>query len=103
MDTLNCEYSAKSDFIEVRRGALVAMKGENVKNMYKQIRKTVVIGAMKVELCQERSSSIIKEVARVKECNKLAVTTEDKAWRKKKSVFYVKFYENLNSTHVYSY
>ena len=64
-------------------------------------RKTVVGGAVKVEPCQERPS-VAKEVARVKECNKLAVTTEDKAWRKKKSVSRIKFDESLNSTHVYS-
>ena len=65
-------------------------------------RKTVVGGAVKVEPCQERPPSVAKEVARVKECNKLAVTTEDIAWRKKKSIFRVKFDESLNSTYVYS-
>ena len=74
-----------------------------MKNLYKLIGKTVVGGAVKVEQYQERSSSVVKEIARVKECNKLAVTTEDKACRKKKSVSRVKFNESLNSTHVYSY
>ena len=88
--------------MEVKRGALVAMNGEKVKNLYKLIGKIVVGGAVKVEQYQERSSSVAKEVTRVKKCNKLAVTTEDKVWRKKKSVSRVKFDESLNSTHVYS-
>ena len=47
--TLGYEYFAKGGFMEVRKGALVAMKGKKVKNMYKLIGKTVVGGAMKVE------------------------------------------------------
>ncbi|GMN61562.1 hypothetical protein TIFTF001_030640 [Ficus carica] len=66
LDILGCEYFAKSGFMEVRRGALVAMKGEKVKNLSKLIGKTIVCRAMKVGRCQERSSSIAKELARVK-------------------------------------
>ena len=58
---------------------------------------------MKVEPRQGRSSSVVKEVASVKEYNKVKVITGDKAWRKKKLVSHVKFDESLNSTHVYSY
>ncbi|GMN61561.1 hypothetical protein TIFTF001_030643 [Ficus carica] len=55
-----------SGFMEVKRGALLDMKGEKVKNLYKLIGKTVVGGAVRVEPCQERSSSVAQEVARVK-------------------------------------
>ena len=102
LDTLGCEYSAKGSFMKVRKDTLVVMKGEKVKNLYRLIGKIFVSRAVKVEPCQERSSSAVKEVARMNECNKLAVTTEGKAWKKKKSVFCVKFNESLNSTHVYS-
>ena len=58
---------------------------------------------MKVEPCQERSSSIVNEVERVKKYNKLVVTTKDKALKKKKKlVSHVKFDESLNLTHVHS-
>ncbi|GMN61559.1 hypothetical protein TIFTF001_030644 [Ficus carica] len=57
---------ANSGFMEVKRGASVAMKGEKVKNLYKLMGKTTVGGAVRVESCQERSSSVAQEVARVK-------------------------------------
>ena len=65
LDTLGCEYSAKSGFIEIRKSASFDMKGEIVKNLYKLIGKTVVGEVVKVEPCQERSSSVAKEVAKV--------------------------------------
>ena len=49
LDAFGFEYSTKGGFMKVRRGALVAMKGEKVKNLYKLIGKTIVGGAMKVE------------------------------------------------------
>ncbi|GMN61563.1 hypothetical protein TIFTF001_030638 [Ficus carica] len=66
LDTLGCECSAKSGFMKVKRGALVAMTGEKVKNQYNLIRKTVVGGAVTVEPCQKMPSSVAKQVARVK-------------------------------------
>ena len=80
LDTLGCEYSAKQGgFIEARRSALVAMKGEKVRNLYMLIRKTIVGRAMKVE-----------------------PTYEGKAWMKRKLGSCVKYDESLNSTYDYS-
>ncbi|GMN61560.1 hypothetical protein TIFTF001_030647 [Ficus carica] len=59
------DLSAKATGI-VKRGALVAMKGEKVKNLYKLIGKTVVGGAISREVffCCARSckSEIVQQV-----------------------------------------
>ncbi|EXC19631.1 Transcription factor ORG2 [Morus notabilis] len=114
LDTLGCEYYAKSGFMQVNRGDLVAIKGEKVKNLYKLIGTTVVGGAIKEELCQEESSSVMKEVVGVKWCNKMWIIVEDNkdkmvktcgsedALKKKKTIPHVKFDKSLNLAHVYS-
>ena len=86
--------------MEVKRGAMIATS-EKVKNLYNLIGKTAVSGVVKVEPHQEESSFVVKEVAIVKTYNKMSVTIEDKAWKKKKLSSHFKFDESLNSTHLF--
>ncbi|EXC07287.1 hypothetical protein L484_021194 [Morus notabilis] len=111
------EYYMNGSFMQVKKGELVVMKGEKVKNLYKLIETTVVDGAMKVESSHKEYSSIVKEVAGVQECNKMLMTVEDDKdkmvknygsdqdalKKKKKKVSRVKFDESLNLIHVYSF
>ena len=93
LDTLGCEYSAKSGSMEVRKGAL---NGEKVKNLYRLIGKTVVGGAISSKVFVRCERSCKSERVQQGEGDNRRQNLE-------KEEINFSCDESLNSTHVYSY
>ena len=66
LDSLGYYYSVKDGVMTINKGALVAMKDQKVRNMYKLVGKTILGGAVMVEPHYEKFSSSSKEVTREK-------------------------------------
>ena len=71
---LGYDYSSKDGMMTINKDALVAMKVQKVRNLYKLVGKTILGGAAVVEPHHERFLSNSKEVARVKGCSKMMHT-----------------------------
>ena len=102
----------------INKGALVAMKSQKMRNLYKLVGKTILGKVLVVEPCHERFSSSFEEVIRVKGYNKMIKTPiayegcEQKeeinckrieALKNGKKNVRVKFDKSLKLMNVYSY
>ena len=66
-------FFAKNNIMKIK-GALIAMKRKRVKNLFTLIEKTILGGAMKVELPHEKFFTNIKEIVKAEERDKMITT-----------------------------